>query len=204
MTVWVIIPVKSLDTTKSRLAAVLSPAGRADLTRRLLARLLAELRVATAVARVLVVTQDERVRQLALSFGALVVAEPEAADLSGAIAFGLAQARQRGAAGALVLPSDLPLVTAQDVWQVLRVWSGHNVVICGDEARTGTNALLLPTAVRFDLAYGPDSFRRHVQAAQNGRLPVRIVANSNIQFDVDTIQDWLMYQAMQPVQPIEP
>jgi 2-phospho-L-lactate guanylyltransferase len=53
----------------------------------------------------------------------------------------------------------------------------------------GTPVLAVPVAAPFGFAYGPGSFRRHVDEARRAGLTVRIVRDPDLAFDVDVPAD---------------
>jgi 2-phospho-L-lactate guanylyltransferase len=53
----------------------------------------------------------------------------------------------------------------------------------------GTPVLSLPADASFTFAYGPGSFRRHLDAARRAGLAVRVVRDPHLGFDVDTVDD---------------
>jgi len=53
----------------------------------------------------------------------------------------------------------------------------------------GTNAMLLCPPARFELAYGPDSFAKHVAAANAAGIEVRTNENRELRLDLDTPDD---------------
>ena len=67
MKVWLLVPVKSFDQAKSRLAVALAPAERALLSRRLLARTLEVAQASGLFAGTLVVSHDLAVLEFARS-----------------------------------------------------------------------------------------------------------------------------------------
>jgi 2-phospho-L-lactate/phosphoenolpyruvate guanylyltransferase len=81
MRLWAVVPLKTLDASKGRLAALLGPAQRRDLTAALLADVLAALAAAPAVERLLVVSPDPAALALGESLGAIPLLE---APLDGA------------------------------------------------------------------------------------------------------------------------
>lgn len=206
METWAVIPVKSLRQTKSRLAPVLTAQQRAALTQSLLRRTLAVL-AATTVRGAVVVTQDVTVAQLAQRHGADVVAEPVDEQLNGAVQVGVQQVRARRGAQALILPSDLPLLTPAAVTALVTAVSPPvRMAICSDERQQGTNGLIVPTAVSFQFQYGKSSFWRHLQEAERRRLPLCVIAHPHLQFDLDTPEDWRAFvdcrQVGDGVQPV--
>ncbi len=189
MAIWAIIPVKSLAETKSRLAAVLSPTERASLTQFLLQRTLDVLTASGVVEQVVVVSRDTAVQQLATTQNALTMAEPPGAGLNGAIQEGARLAALAHATRLLVLPADLPFLTAVDVQTVANNTPQLAMGICPDRHEQGTNGLLLPAQVDFPFQFGVGSFPKHV-AAGYGRLTPYIVRTPGWQFDLDTVEDW--------------
>ena len=76
MTLWAVVPAKSLATAKGRLGSLLVPDERRALATALLADVLAALRATTSVERVLVVSADDAVLALAETLGATPLREP--------------------------------------------------------------------------------------------------------------------------------
>ncbi|MCL4263496.1 MAG: 2-phospho-L-lactate guanylyltransferase [Anaerolineae bacterium] len=193
MATWAVIPVKSLAQTKSRLTAVLTATERAALTQFLLQRTIGVLRNSGVVDRVVVVSRDTAVQQLATAYDALTLAESPAAGLNGAIQEGARLAAVAHAARLLVLPTDLPFLTAADVQTVANDTPHQAVGICPDRHEQGTNGLLLPAQVDFPFQFGVESFQKHVLAARYGRFTLHMVRTPGWQFDLDTVEDWAIY-----------
>ena len=186
---WTIVPVKELARSKSRLAAVLSAEDRAALTRQLLRRALRVLGQSPGVAGVIVVSRDTAVTQIAAAHGAIPLAEEAGAGLNGAVRLGLAAAAERGAAQALILPSDLPFLRVEDVAKMANT-APAAVLIAADRAGRGTNALRLPLPTAFRVSYGRDSYAKHLAEAGRLHLPIHTITSPTLQFDLDTPQDW--------------
>jgi 2-phospho-L-lactate guanylyltransferase len=100
-----------------------------------------------------------------------------------------AAARIGAAAALLVLPADLPLLTAQDVEQFIYHAERATVVIAPDRHCHGTNALLLASSEKFRFRFGPNSYWAHQQEARRLGLSVVSVAIYNLAFDLDTPED---------------
>ncbi|MCO5186359.1 MAG: 2-phospho-L-lactate guanylyltransferase [Anaerolineae bacterium] len=190
--VWVVVPVKPLAQSKSRLAELLSAESRAMLTRSLLTHLLVTIEQSAAVAQTLVVTRDPDVAELARTFGARVFSEEDPLDLNVAVTSAVELAQQRGAMTTMVLPSDLPFITPQDIHNLLAV--DANVVLCPDRHNSGTNALVLRSANGFVFQYGKDSFHLHLAEAARQGVSAEICRSPGVRFDLDTEEDWQQYQ----------
>jgi 2-phospho-L-lactate guanylyltransferase len=189
---WVIIPVKPLDRSKSRLADVLSADARALLTRSLLTHILVTVEQVAAVTQTLVVTRDPEIAALARIHAARVFSEENPLDLNNAVTGAVELARQRGADETLILPSDLPFITPDDVENMLNTQAA--VVLCPDRHDAGTNALLLRNVNGFAFQFGPNSFHRHKTEARAHDLETEVVPAPGLLFDLDTTEDWAIYQ----------
>jgi len=194
VSIWAVIPVKSLSSAKSRLAPALSAAGRAALARRLLLGTLDAAQSCPALTGVVVVSADPEVRSLAAARGLSAYPDPPASTsdpLNAAVALGCRRVADLGALAALVLPIDLPHVSPGVIAQFVRRAGDAAVGVAPDEAGTGTNALLLRPPLAINPAFGPDSFARHgALARERGTLPTA-VALPALSFDLDTPHDLL-------------
>ncbi len=190
---WAILPVKPLKNTKTRLAPVLSPLERELLTRRTLSQLLNALAGVPAISRTIVVSREPTMPALIGRFGADLYVEKTTSGLSAAM-MEVMRWLGRRSERLLILPSDLPLVTAADIGQMAGLPTPGG--ICSDRHGTGTNALLLPAGTPFTFYFGPHSFPRHCREFERADIPYQIVAAPGLQFDLDTPEDWQALQAM--------
>jgi len=182
----ILIPCKALDKGKSRLAGCLDAAARHALCKELLARTLHQAARVSDVARIRVVTADEDALDIAARRG--IAGLP---DRGGGLNAALDSARTLLLAddacrnGILILPIDLPLVTADVIERATAI--AGDVVIGPDEHGSGTNLLLLRgTAMRIlPFAFGPGSYPAHKAAARARGLTTAIVEDPRIAFDVD-------------------
>jgi 2-phospho-L-lactate guanylyltransferase len=171
----VVVPVKAFTAAKLRLAGVLEPAERAALARRMAGVVVS----AAAPLHVVVVCDDEAVRDWALDLGARVVWCPER-GLNGAVADGVAHLAAEGVERAIVAHADLPLATRLD-W----VADFPGVTLVPDRRRDGTNVAAVPTGAGFAFHYGGGSFAAHRAEAARLGLPARLVSDPFLAWDVD-------------------
>lgn len=175
-----LVPVKAFSAAKARLAAHLGPDERAELARRMAARVL----LAAEGMDVRVVCDDDEVATWAVAHGAEVSWQPSQ-GLNAAVA---AAARAWAAEGTsrrlAVVHGDLPLV--RSLHWLADVEEG--VVLVPDRHGTGTNVISTPTA-RFRFAYGPGSFQRHVAEAERLGEPLTVIRDSELGWDVDVPAD---------------
>ena len=198
MTLWAIVPVKPLSRGKSRLAGTLSLAQRASLNRLLLERTIRTLRDLKAVEQVLVVSRDSAALALARDLGARTVQEDGTPSLNTALKRATIVAQVYASRGVLVVPADLPLLTAGDVAAILdRATNPPVVVIAPDRRRRGTNALLLSPANLIEYDFGGDSFSRHCEQARQAGARLEIVDLPSLGLDLDLPEDLELVRRLQ-------
>ena len=188
-----IIPVKPFAQTKTRLAPLLSPQQRADLSRYLLKR---TIKIARQVGEVVVVSRDSEVRQVAKAAGAWALVEA-GRELNDALHQAAEWARLRGAAQVLILPNDLPLLTVADLRQLINAGSEMPAVVISPCRRyEGTNALLLRPPGLISFAFGRSSFVHHQQLAHAEGLEPLIYISPNLALDLDIPADLRQIEAL--------
>ncbi len=164
------MPVRPFGEGKSRLAGVLPPQARADLSHRWLAHVLATARQWGEFAGIAVISRDPAVWALAQTFGAQPVMET-GADLNSALRQAQAVTVGAGADAVLVLPADLPLLTAQDLTELYDLALAGPGVVIAPAHDAGTNALLLRPPQAIPYLFGEKSFDAHVAHATAAHLP---------------------------------
>lgn len=165
----VVVPLKAIGTSKTRLAPALSPDDRVLLLRRTFGRVAAAAREATRVVDLVVVVGDEEGAGWAAEEGARLLAEPVDGGLNGALA---AADRWLGGRPTIVVPADLPLVTGEDLDAVAALLQARPGVVVAATADGGTGALVRDPGDAMPTCYGPGSARRHVEQAR--RLGIRV------------------------------
>jgi 2-phospho-L-lactate guanylyltransferase len=175
----VVVPVRAFSDAKQRLASVLGASDRAALARRLATNV---VRAAGSLP-VYVVCDDDEVAEWARDHRATVLWRP-AAGLNDAVTFGVEVVAEGGYSDALVAHGDLP--HARD----LTVVTGFDgVTLVPDRHEDGTNVICLPVTSGFRFAYGPGSFARHQAEAERAGLPLRVVRDHALSWDVDVPAD---------------
>lgn len=186
---WAVVPAKSLAKGKSRLRSRLGDDGRALFARQLFEHVLDVLDVC-ALDGVLVATGGDDVESLAAARGAHVLRDRDETSLAAVVDRALAHVASLGAASAVVLMADLPLVEAKDVMAVLAAMADHDVVLVADHLGRHTNALGLAPPLAMATSFGnAESFASHRAAADASGLRAVILDLERIAFDVDTPAD---------------
>ncbi len=190
MTLWAIVPVKPLRRGKSRLSGVLSPEARAALNHFLLSNTLEILATIPEIEYSLVVSRDPEALTIAREYGARTVQEQGGSQLNIALTRATMVALSHSVQGVLIVPADLPLLTAEDIHEVInRMGDPPVVVITPDRHHTGTNALLISPPGLIQYEYGPDSFSRHSTQAKKAGARLEICERSSVALDIDFPED---------------
>jgi 2-phospho-L-lactate guanylyltransferase len=187
--VFAVVPVKDLEESKSRLSPFLSPKDREVLTLAMMDHVLATLREVDIVDRVGVVSPSPRALFMAEDAEATALPQ-ESRGLNNALEEGRNWAISEGASSILVLPGDLPYLSALDVRMLTMIPRDERVaVISPDEADEGTNALLIRPADAMPFAFGPGSYEAHQRMAKEHGLEVETFKQASVSHDVDTLED---------------
>ena len=190
MTLWAIVPVKPLRRGKSRLAGVLTEEERLDLNSQLLIHTVDTLKEIPEIEHVLVVSRDQAALSLARAHGARTVQENGAPELNVALTRATIVAKRYATRGVLIIPSDLPMISKEDVYAMLELVKDPPVVIVvPDRKKEGTNALLVCPVGLIEYDYGPDSFERHCQRAQQAGARLEICELPSLALDMDVPED---------------
>ena len=132
---------------------------------------------------VAVVCDDPEVAAWAAARSAIVLPEP-GRGLNGAVEAGVARLASAGASEVLVAHADLPLAHG-----LARLAGFNGVTLVPDRREDGTNVLCLPAGTLFRFGYGPGSFERHAAEASRIGLPVRVMREPDLAWDVDVPSD---------------
>ncbi len=190
MTLWAIVPVKPLRRGKSRLAGALSEDERTDLNRSLLQNTLKTLAELKEVEEILVISRDPHALTIARNYGARTVRENGQPELNTALQRATVVAQVYTTGAVLILPADLPLITAEDVRALIeRAGEPPAVVIAPDRHGTGTNALLISPSGLIEYDFGENSFQRHCQRAKEAGARLEIVNLPSLGLDLDLPED---------------
>jgi 2-phospho-L-lactate guanylyltransferase len=196
---WAVVPVKPLGRAKSRLARALRAKQRAALARSMLARTLDILASVDRIAGIAVVSSDLTVQDIARSKNAVPLAETES-GLNAAVSQACAFVYAQGGSGALIVPIDLPLLTASDVESMIDLAAEPAcVVIAPDRRDEGSNGLLLRPPQIIRPAFGPSSFQAHRARAGERGIPAHVYRSATIALDLDSPADLDRYRQLAPL-----
>lgn len=204
--VWAVVPIRGLASAKTRLGPELDAPTRRRLVEAMLRRTLTATRDARSLAGTVVVTKDADVAGLAHDHHAVGLVERlpglnEAIEAAGSVAVA------RGATAMLVLPADLPAVSAAAIEALVAAAatslddqaSGPErfrglVALVTDRHGRGTNALLVAPPALIAPAFGDDSRAAHRRAAEAAGARF-VEVGGPLALDVDTPADLLVAAA---------
>jgi len=188
--VWAVLPVKEVAAAKQRLAPVLHAAARRALALAMLEDVLAALAAAPGLAGLLVVTVDIEAARLAARYGGRCLADGARDGHTGAVMAAARRLAAEGRAGMLAIPGDIPLVTAEEIGQVLTAHGpapAFTIVPAHDEL--GSNAVLCSPPDAVPLRFGENSYFPHLRAAEACGIRPQVVRLPGIALDIDNPAD---------------
>lgn len=195
----VVVPVRGPADAKTRLGFALDAEEREVLALGLLAATLDVLGTWQGRPRIVVISDDQRVLDLArmVHGETRCVRYPATDGLNGALVAARRTAMATGATALLILPADLPLLSHAALDGLLEaadaaLAAGEGralVVIAPADARGGTNALLLSPPDIIDPTFGEASLEAHLRAAAAADASLQLVIDPALGFDLDTPDD---------------
>jgi 2-phospho-L-lactate guanylyltransferase len=198
---WVVLPVRGMSRGKTRLAPALDESARVRLNRWLFLRTLDVIRQWRGdLARCVVVSRCPEVYAIARERGAPLVCEIDArSDQNRSASAGAEYALDRGARKLVLLPSDLPEMSADALNDlVVEAARERHLILAPDAAGTGTNAVVLDAHAHRGLCFGERSFPRYLAWAEASGWSVTVCTRPELTFDLDTPEDWAAWSARNP------
>ena len=116
-----------------------------------------------------------------------IILEEKKKGLNHALEQATEYAKTQGATQLLILPTDLPRMTVEDL-KPFKEYKGF--VIVPDREQAGTNALFLNLHAGFSYKFGNSSLDLHLQEAERLGLKFVLEQNENLAFDLDTCADY--------------
>jgi len=194
MGLWAVVPIKERDRAKERLASLLAPATRQALALAMLQDVLSALAAAPGLAGLIVVTLDQQARRLALGYGARILEDGARDGHTGAVTAAARLLAAERQTGMLTVPGDVPLVTADEISQIItahRPPPSFTIVPSHDDG--GSNAILVSPPDAVPLRFGVDSFFPHLRAAQAQGIRPTVRRLPGIALDIDNPEDLVAF-----------
>jgi len=187
MITWAVLPVKRYSVGKSRLRELFSETGLAELNRQLFESTLTTIQQTPGIDRILVVSREDQALAWCNAHGGVALLEDNSSTLNSAITQAQEFIRQQDGGRVVILPSDLPLMTSNDLQYLVGLADGkRKLVIVPDHFQSGTNALMMSEPDLIEPSFGSGSFRKHTRQAMEKNAELVVYLNENIQWDLDT------------------
>jgi len=187
MVIYAVVPVKRIGVSKRRLSKSLNLQQRKLLAVAMLEDVLKALK-SSAIDKILVVSNDQGVRQIAENFG-VDFYSPARKGLNAAIEEAWALCMRNKADSVLVLPADIPLVRTKDVDLIVTLGSKQRRIVLVPSRDGGTNALFQCPPHLVHACFGPDSFQRHAMEACSKGVCVKFYYSLSAGLDIDSVED---------------
>jgi 2-phospho-L-lactate guanylyltransferase len=194
---WAIVPIKTFDRAKQRLAKVLSEDERRSLMLAMARDVLSCLANSTQLTGILIVSRAPEADALAQTFATERYAESPDANLAQA----LEQAAQHliahfDAKGVIIVPADVPGIRVDELDRLLA--ANEQVTIMPDDENIGTNGLICSPPLCMPYIFDGKSFKPHVDAAFAKGITPKIVPGTAFALDIDTPDDLLAVCDQEP------
>jgi 2-phospho-L-lactate guanylyltransferase len=199
--IWAALPVKEFAGAKQRLSPLLTPGQRETLAATMLEDVLMALAGAD-LAGIVVNTRDPLAAALARRYGARVIAEDAGAGHTGAVAAIARVLAREDRAGMLVLPGDIPRVTAAEVNALIaarRAAPSFTIAPAHDEL--GSNGVLCLPPEAMPLRFGDNSYFPHLDTARRHGMEPTSVPLPGFALDIDHPDDLHAFLRAAPPMP---
>lgn len=193
----VVVPVKRLSESKTRLSRLLSLEDRQRLVLVMMEDVIDSLKGSSLVERALVLTPDRKVAERAQSLGAEAMMDKTKGGINESIAEVTSYEVKKGTRSSLlVLPVDVPLVKSATIDSIIGRVKTHDqaFVVISPSVSKGTNALLRNPPDAIPTRYGINSFDAHIAEAMARSIQLEIHRSEDLEIDLDTPSD--LYEIM--------
>ncbi|CAI2931851.1 2-phospho-L-lactate guanylyltransferase [Aminobacter niigataensis] len=182
----VLIPVRSLEGGKQRLAGVLTADERRLLVEAMLMDVIAAARSCDHVSRVVVVTDDDAAANFSRYHGALALLGSGSSGYCRSVDLAVCHLRESDHRPIIVVPADVPMVAAAELSTVAAAIALPGpIALVEAEPDGGTNCIGLSASAAINFQFGPSSFRLHVDSIRrSGQTSVQLHL-AGLAFDID-------------------
>jgi 2-phospho-L-lactate guanylyltransferase len=185
MKINVLIPLKKLNESKSRLIKYLDENSRITLTLLMLEDILDSCILSQSVNKIYLVSYDDLSEFKKYKEIEILINKEE---LNKALEFALNHLKKEENGATLIIPSDLPLIEPVDFKNLRELIKNYEIIL-GPSCDGGTNILMLRNYVKISLEFGEGkrSFLLHLKNALDNNYSVAIYSNERICLDLDDI-----------------
>ena len=187
--VWAVVLVKPFRLAKQRLATTLDVEERSELARVMLEDVLTAVDKCERLTGVIVVTADRAAAAVARRHEAIVLLETAAVGMNAAVLRVVRYLTGNSEAGIVVVPADLPQVTAHDIEAMIDLIDRTPAIALVRSSDGGTNLLACRPSDVIAPSFGPESFNAHCDAAVRKGITPTVYLAPHLGLDIDQRDD---------------
>lgn len=191
-----IVPVKPFSKGKSRLNELFVPEVLYRLNVKLFFRTLQSIMDSQAFDEVLVVSSSKRALRWAEQKGALTLLEQHPRGLNSAVNQAILELDNRALGDLVILPTDLPLMSSEDIRELVALTQSPGITIVPDHHQAGTNAICMSGGARITPSFGTNSFQKHCELTLGQGYTLTVWMNEHLGQDLDTKTDLEIIQSL--------
>lgn len=197
MSLWAIVPLKILTSSKQRLAGILTNEQRIQLTQAMAEDVLAALHKCRNIDHVVLISDDEVAAHLCRKTGAEWLRPHSQQGLNEDLAYACDYAQRQGATNCLILHADLPLLESQSIDKMITqaqakaeaLEHGPMLAVVPCKQGTGSNLVYAPLPFPVPLVYGKNSYLLFREEAEKSGIPFFSLSADDGDLDVDIPAD---------------
>jgi 2-phospho-L-lactate guanylyltransferase len=188
----VIVPIRFLETTKIRLAQILSREERRDLSLAMLRKVLSSVERSLASMCVVVSSDPKSVSRLGSEFPKvkLIQESRPAGGVNDAMLDGLKDPHVSAEQKILLMPSDLPLLSPSEIDRVIGLLDKYDAIISPAERLDGTSLLAFGEKNKIiPFHYDDQSYVKHLEELRLAKRNYLVLSSDGFSRDLDNPAD---------------
>jgi len=191
--VWALIPINSFNASMSRLSSLLNQEERIELTKVLAIQTLNILNKIEAIDKIIVMTHEtEWIESLSIE-KITTIDDFDVPVLKKKIEKASNWMEKQKAKRIIYLSIDLPFINLTDVETFINSHKKGMTIVEADKDG-GTNALILDMPRMIDFQFGENSFKKHIQSAENANITINVFKNRALSSDLDDENDFKKFK----------
>jgi 2-phospho-L-lactate guanylyltransferase len=185
----IIIPIKKLEYSKTRLSAFLNLKERKELAELLISDTLEK--ISKLEKKQIIIVSCERLKSIDRFNDIVIIDENNLNGVNNAIELANKFVENGKFDESLIIPIDLPLLSTSDLDAIIKNSRKFDKGICIVPSKRfdGTNVLLRKPNLVVDTFFDNNSFYNHIKSAMENKVLIEIFNNENLMIDLDTLED---------------
>ncbi|HET7643354.1 MAG TPA: 2-phospho-L-lactate guanylyltransferase [Nitrososphaeraceae archaeon] len=189
-----VIPVKSLHSAKSRLSPFLTLQQRKNLALLLLNATIKTVKASRFVSDIIVVSSDNIIEYLSLKNSLKFIKDADN-GVNNAVILADRYCIENEIDANIIIPNDIPFLSFRSIDQICFISEKYSkcVIICTSKRFDGTNILFRKPPGVIKTFYDNDSYANHLNEAKKLNIPIELLDQANLRFDIDTKDDLIEF-----------